>query len=858
MKKLVLLFIAGCLSGGIALAQKPALDTTAYKLWKRTSPPVMSWDGNWVVYGVSGDYTTKEVHLVNIASGKNTIMPGMSDPTFFNLGKWMKYSVNDSLMLMRMKDGKRLHWKNSSFILTADASPFVTYSNRSQLVVWNVDTNDSTVFAGVSRVTLFDQERSVIYQQDKQLKAGPLKGKHAVVSNGEVSDFSFDKDKQEGTFVAGAQLYYFSLKGRQPQLLLDFNDVKVPAGYQLRQRAYEITPATKQMVLDISSPFKQKPPAKADPNAVDLELWTWNEPVSQRRQRRGSGSRSVMDDAKFVYDLQSKQLAEAAPEFTGQFYAPGASSFEYVLYSDPSPYKLEVDWVYDAHFDIWMSNIKTGERKLVAKHGLENPQWSPNGRFAVLYDHAEKAWMLLNTKAGKFENVSAQIGHPVHKEDVDMVRLETSYGLAGWLNGGNTAVFYDRYDLWAVDLTGAEKPRSLTNGYGRAHNISFRLLNTPYGGELDLSKPLLLQSFNERTKSGGVYRLTAFKKVDALVDEAAYSVKVNAVAGNRNAFLFTRGSFSQYPDLWWANGNMQAAKRLTDINPHQQQYSWGTAKVFEWKNTNGKAQQGLLYVPEHYDPAKKYPVIVNFYETHSDDLHEYFTPHYSTCTIDIPTFVSNGYVVFRPDVHFGVGQPGEDATNAVVSGTRALIAAGIADKDRIGLQGHSFSGFEVAYIATKTYLFKCVNVGAGVVNMTYNYTSMRSNGAPGLFKPEVDQYRIGKTMWEDKAAYLLNSPILNADKITSPLLILHNDKDGAVAFTQGLDLFYAMRRMQKPAWLLNYKGQNHTLEELGPQQDWTARMTQYFDHYLKGKPMPRWMKEGIGVDDRKVDMKLDY
>lgn len=854
---MLLLAGAACLQALPGFSQKPALDTAAYRQWKRISSPSISCDGAWVIYGVADD-ESKEMHLVNITSGKNIVMPNLSDATFFNAGKWLKYTAKDSLMLMRMKDGRKLHWTNSSFILTAEGSPYVTYSNRTQLVVWNVDTGDSTVFPGVSRVTLFDQDRQVIYQQDKAVKAGPLKGKHRVVSTGAVSDFSFNKEKKEGTFLAGNQLYYFSLDGGQPQLVLDFDEVKPPAGYQLRPRAYEITPATKQLVLDLNYQSRPQPPAKPNPAAVDLELWTWNEPVSPRRQRRGQGNRSMMDDAKFVYHLDTKQLVEAAPEFSGQFFAPQAPTFEYALYADPAPYKLAVDWTYDAHQDLWMVNVKTGDRKLVAKDVTDNPQWSPNGRFALMFNHAQRAWMLLDPVKGAFENISASIGFPVNDEAADMERMQTAYGVAGWMDGGNTVVLYDRYDMWALDLTGTAAPRSLTNGYGRANGIALRALGAPFLGEINPAKPVLLSSFNERTKSAGVYRLMPFKKVEALADDAAYSVKGASVAGNGRAFLFSRQSFARYPDLWYANGNMQGAKRLTDINPQQQQYSWGSAKVFNWKNVNGKENQGLLYLPENYDPAKKYPVIVNFYEKHSDDLHDYLTPLYSTCTIDIPTFVSNGYVVFRPDVHFGVGKPGEDAFNAVTSGTQALIAQGIADKDHIGLQGHSFSGFEVAYIATKTDMFKCINVGAGVVNMTYNYTSLRQNGAPGMFKTEVDQYRIGKTLWEDKEAYLLNSPILQADKISSPMLILHNDKDGAVAFTQGLDLFLAMRRMQKTAWLLNYKGQNHTLEELPQQQDWTARMTQFFDHYLKGKPMPRWMKQGINVDEAKVDRKLDY
>jgi dipeptidyl aminopeptidase/acylaminoacyl peptidase len=417
---------------------------------------------------------------------------------------------------------------------------------------------------------------------------------------------------------------------------------------------------------------------------------------------------------------------------------------------------------------------------------------------------------------------------------------------------------YDRYDLWAVDLSGKRAAHCLTGGYGRKHKVVLRLLGADYGGLLNLNASILLRSFNEHTKSKGVYKLESSGDMVALADHVDHSVKVVAVSGNGQSFLFSPQSYEQYPDLWFSNNRFQQSRRLTNANPQQQQFQWGSARVFSWTNYEGKNNEGLLYLPHNFDSSKRYPVIVDFYEKHSADLHEYLTPEYSTSTINIPTYVSNGYIVFRPDIHYTVGVPGESVYNAVVSGAQALVAQGFADSTRMGVQGHSFSGFEVAYLLTRTSLFACANIGAGVVNFTYNYTFVRSNGAPGLFKFEVEQYRMGKTLWEDPQGYINNSPIFKADRITTPVVILHNDKDGAVPFTQGLDLFLAMRRLQKPAWLLNYKGQNHTLEELIPQQDWTLRMRQFFDHYLKNAPMPRWMKEGISVDERKIDPKFNY
>ena len=211
-----------------------------------------------------------------------------------------------------------------------------------------------------------------------------------------------------------------------------------------------------------------------------------------------------------------------------------------------------------------------------------------------------------------------------------------------------------------------------------------------------------------------------------------------------------------------------------------------------------------------------------------------------------------------PDIHFTVGAPGESSYSAVVSGTRMLIDRGIADKERIGIQGHSWSGYQVAYLVTRTNMFACASPGAAVSNMVSAYTGIRTgSGMPRMFMYEETQSRLGKSLWEDKEMYLRHSPILNADKIETPLLIFHCDRDEAVPYAEGLNLFLAMRRLQKPAWLLNYKGERHFLYNRAAEIDWTIRLQQFFDHYLKDTPEPRWMREGIHANERGIDQKYD-
>jgi dipeptidyl aminopeptidase/acylaminoacyl peptidase len=215
-------------------------------------------------------------------------------------------------------------------------------------------------------------------------------------------------------------------------------------------------------------------------------------------------------------------------------------------------------------------------------------------------------------------------------------------------------------------------------------------------------------------------------------------------------------------------------------------------------------------------------------------------------SINYSHYVSKGYVIFNPDVVYRVGYPGESAYDCVMSGITSLLSEGYIDKKRIGMQGHSWGGYQAAYLVTKTDLFAAVESGAPVVNMFSAYGGIRwGSGRSRQFQYEHTQSRIGGTPWSHFQRYYENSPIFTTDKINTPLLILHNDNDGAVPWEQGIEWFTALRRLGKPAWLLNYRGEPHWPVKTANRADFQTRMADFFDHYLMGKPMPGWMTDGV-------------
>ncbi|HEX8832506.1 MAG TPA: prolyl oligopeptidase family serine peptidase, partial [Longimicrobium sp.] len=163
----------------------------------------------------------------------------------------------------------------------------------------------------------------------------------------------------------------------------------------------------------------------------------------------------------------------------------------------------------------------------------------------------------------------------------------------------------------------------------------------------------------------------------------------------------------------------------------------------------------------------------------------------------------------------------------------------------------SWGGYQVAYMITQTPMFAAAFAGAPVANMTSAYGGIRwGSGLARAFQYEHGQSRIGATPWQNRDLYIENSPLFAADRITTPLMIMHNDADGAVPWYQGIEMFVALRRLGKEVYLINYNGDEHNPTKRANQIDLAIRMMQFFDHHLKGRPAPEWMRRGVPFLER--------
>ena len=378
--------------------------------------------------------------------------------------------------------------------------------------------------------------------------------------------------------------------------------------------------------------------------------------------------------------------------------------------------------------------------------------------------------------------------------------------------------------------------------------MSYRYIRTdPEERFLTPGNDIFLRAFNTRTKDAG-YARTSLPASGAPVTlvQQAFDYTTLIRARQDSVFIFQKSNFITSPELFIARAPFTDQTRISDINPQQKEYRWGTVELFSWRSADGKPLDGLLYKPEGFDPKKKYPMIVYYYERNSDLLNRYFSPAPSASTINPAWCASNGYVVFIPDIVYRRGYPGQSAVDCIIPGVKRLIAAGFVDAARIGLQGQSWGGYQTAFIVTRTPMFRAAMAGAAVANMTSAYGGIRwESGVSRMFQYEHSQSRIGATLWERRDLYIENSPLFAADKVTTPLLLMHNDEDGAVPWYQSIEFFSALRRLDKPVWMLTYNGEAHNLVQRKNRKDLSVRLMQFFDHYLKDAPAPVWMTRGI-------------
>ncbi|MEZ5319362.1 MAG: prolyl oligopeptidase family serine peptidase [Vicinamibacterales bacterium] len=647
--------------------------------------------------------------------------------------------------------------------------------------------------------------------------------------------------------VAPYRLYYWKTGGAQAEELVSATTRGMPEHMVVSDDfAPRFSEDGKRLLLGTAPP----PPAPAPEGAkapLRVDIWNYKDlqlqPMQQVRanQERNRTYRAVvhLGDKRFV------QLA--TPDLPN--VNPGDDPNRAIGTSD-LPYEQEISWD-QTYNDIYLVDLKNGQRRKILEHWGQSASMSPGGKYLLYFDETQGQWFSYRISDGQRSNLTARLDVSFRQEDHDTPDLPGSYGSMGWTANDENVLLYDRYDIWTMRPDGSGA-RMLTGGEGRKTGTVFRYLRLdPDLDTVPTAGTLLLSATDFRTKAEGFYRLPAAggaapEKLIALDKALGNPTK----AKHADVVVFTESRFDEFPNLWVSDTNFTSPRKVSDANPQQSEYRWGKAELIDYINADGKTLRAMLIKPDDFDPTKKYPLMVYIYEELTQGLHSYRAPNVGT-SINLTRYVSNGYVVLQPDIVYETGFPGESAEKCVIPAVNTVVEMGFIDPKRIGIQGHSWGGYQITHLITRTDMFAAVEAGASVANMISAYGGIRwGTGMSRAFQYEKTQSRIGGTPWDEPLKFIENSPIFWVENVHTPYLTIHNDGDDAVPWYQGIEFFSAMRRLGKEAYMFDYNGEPHGLRNRDNMKHWTVHMDEFFDHFLLGKPLPEWMDKGVPYLER--------
>ena len=886
-----------------ALAEKKAMDHSVYDSWKRVSGSSICADGSFISYETSPQVGDNVLALLSLKDGRKLEIPRASSLQFSTDGKWAFCRIKapyaatrkakiaktpkskmpaDTLAVVRLEDFNiEKTGSITSYKTTVDGSVAYAYETKDTVLVVANPVSGRRDTIGRVESYLFDKyggHLAVILKKDSLSKSGVALYKLPEMERRSLSEghafygalrFNRAGDKllylastdSAGTGGKHCSLYLAGEQTGAVEIIPQGYTEGLPEGMTVTEHSAPVFSVRGGKVyLGVASVAPPKDTTIVDFESARLDIWNWDTHMLPPAQNlnvaklRGATCRAVIDlkNPGRIVPICTD------PEETSALVGGGEE--DWALVYDNTPYCISACWDENRLVDVYKVDLKSGERQLLLKANNGRPGVSPGGRYLTWYDDSLRCHFSWNVATGEKVNLTGSLDGIFYNDEDDHPQPKPGIDSPHWIEGDEAFLMADKWDIWKIRPDGG-KAQNLTRGEGRRTDRQFRITSlvpkdiTSDEREVGWSIPIgkkekvWMTVFDRTTKENGYASLQAGKPGMVSSFTAPKSFSGIHHASRAGVMLFQKGDFRSPMDLYVTRDYWESEERLTDLSGQLDEYKWGDVQLVHWSAYDGAPLDGLLFTPEGLDTARRYPMICYFYEKNSQTRYRFYDPAPSRSIINIPFYTSRGYVVFVPDIVYRDGHPGESAYNCICSGAEAMCRQfGFIDKDRMGIQGQSWGGYQTAYLVTRTDMFAAAGAGAPVSNMISAYSGIRwGSGVARAMQYEKGQSRIGCSFWDEGglALYVENSPVFRTPQVTTPVLIMHNDKDGAVPWYQGIEFFLGLRRFGKPAWLLQYNGEEHNLVERRNCLDLSRRLQQFFDHYLKGDPMPAWMRDGI-------------
>lgn len=870
LRKISLVFclLAGLRNFGQVPGQKPAIDSSAYTHWPEIRNYSISNDGNYVCYIVHQNAPKQDTLFVESTDGSwKQKLPHATITNQTPLtrdSRKILFQRSDTIFLADLGKSQVDH-----FLAMPGTGSLLNYGKYNNLLMYQ-PKNDSAlsvlreihdgkqwIFSGVERCWSHENtERFVLLVQETKAGNNTYHLKYIDSSTRNAIDFwegtsvenlVFSESGTEVAFITNDSsgkkaIWYSLLSGYKPIKLLDDASSHIDPGLRIGY-LHEIDEKNGNIYFTLTA-VQTKHPSPA----AGVDVWSYKDPKLQSLQLHElqSGSRNTYQTLLKMKDGSITRLEyENDDLLKSDNLKPGSSAL--LVHRGAGDAHNEWNWNKNATSEVYLLSLKDGRRKNLSGnlcfHCGNYFYLSPDESHLVFYDCVNAAFYSVEVKTGISTSLTGAIREIWTEPRLDDWPIAKTFpiGVAGFSEDSREVLLYSKYDIYKVDLSGKSQPINITGGYGLANRISFRVAGDQH--RFTAHEKIILKGFNNDTKDEGFYSITLdHRKNPDSLSLLPKKMDILTKARDVNAYIVLQQDASSFPNIGFTR-NFKSFRSVTDIHP-EKDYNWLTTELVTWKLSNGRLSQGVLYKPENFDPHKKYPLIIQYYERKSDKLHTFIKPEPRGDEINLSLYVSNEFLVFTPDIHYTIGEPGRSAFNVVISAAAMLAKRNYVDAHRMGLQGHSFGGFETNYIIAHTDVFAAAMSASGMTDLVSIYGSIIGDGSSRQRQYELYRDRIGATLWEKPKSYLENSPVLRANHIKTPLLMMANKNDDDVPYQQGIELFTALRRLGKKAWLLQYDGSGHSA--FGKSAlDFSIRVFQFFDHYLKDAPPPKWMTDGV-------------
>ncbi len=870
---------------------KAIIDVNAVMSWERLSdPPIISDDGNYVQYSAQFQYSYKKKLIFKATHSSWEKECLGADRCFFtNDSKVAVYKQSDTLVFLRLGTNEMdiISGVKDYKIIGNDTKCWLAYQPNTQpndLILVDMASRMKRYYKDVISY-IFSKNAEVLLlticnRQDNATDKFSLKWIN-LFSDKTIdfwssydcfpSNLIFDSSSSQLVFMASKKndkkvkksIWYYNKSADYATLKVENNLNEIDSslyvnnvnGFSLNGKWIFFT-----LIENIDT-------AKLTDfrDSIKVDIWRYND-MALQPYREWESKRTPISYMAVISTENSSRVIRLEHE-NEKLLTPWQESNNYSIVVDNASQNYRSSFRKSKSF--YLISFKENSKRRIDISSMISSfnsfYFSPKEKYFLYFDWRKAAYISYNISTGKFTNITRLIPYSVNRDYLDRVDVGPVAPIAGWDKNDLWVLIYDNYDLWKVDPSGKMLPVNITNVYGRKHSIKLRLINNCFSGTL------LFTGFNIKNKYNGFFskcNLTAGNpKLLSIGPYTYYHVASQMPHGYAfddgmkpiksalaNWWVVKRQSAIEAPNYYLTN-DFQTFSPLTNYNPNKN-YNWLKAELLTWKQTDGTITQGVLYKPENFDSTKKYPVIFNYYEALSQRLYEFPSPLLTDAEINIPWFVSRGYIVFTPDIYYKQGNVsgkpfGYWAYKSVTSAASLLSRYRFIDIKRMAIQGHSFGAAETNYILTHTKVFSAAAEMAGVTDPVSDYLSLFTlSGTIERYSSQVG-YEMGHTLygatpWERPELYRDQSAVLNADKVVTPLLIVHNKQDNQIPWRQAVEFYMALRRLGKQVWMLQYDEGTHIVYEK-EALDYTNRLTQFFDYFLRNTKLPEWMNPRLNA-----------